>query len=59
MELMVLVLGGTTITESRLQGNLRTSVLGSLSACEPIEKKPIELKDLCRLKALFVIQADC
>lgn len=53
-----MVLGGTTITESRLQRNLKTSVLGSLSARELIEKKTIE-KDLCRLKALFVVQADC
>jgi hypothetical protein len=74
MELTVVIIGGITMTKSRLQRNLKsrpltnlrgrllkilkTSVLASLSSCELIEKKVIE-KDLCRLKALFVIQADC
>jgi hypothetical protein len=46
-----MVMGGTTITESRLRRNSETSDLGSLSACKVIEKKPTQLKDLCRLKS--------
>lgn len=44
--LTVMVLGGTTITESRLWRKSATSDLGSLSACKVIEKNPIELKHI-------------
>jgi hypothetical protein len=50
-DLTAVVLDGTTITESRLLRNLKSSDLGSLGACELIERTPIELKDLYRLKA--------
>lgn len=49
--LTVMVLGGTTITESRLWRKSATSDLGSLSACKVIEKNPIELKHLFLVKS--------
>lgn len=49
--LSVMVLGGTTITESRLWRKSATSDLGSLSVCKVIEKNPIELKHLFLVKS--------
>jgi hypothetical protein len=53
--LTVMVMGGTTITESRLRRNSETSDLGSLSACKVIEKKPTQFEGFVPLEVICLL----